>query len=278
MGMPKPKPWGPAPMRLSASEEMEKRHLNSLRDSEQHGMTRAEKNRIRELEAKAQTPDWDTYAQSGRPVPGYADQTIPRRAGMPSNIAQQRYAGHRDVGKLSGDPEYMVTPDGYGGLVERPPAKMTQSGWEDYPSRTEQYNQQLGQRQSDIDARSRQTQASAEAAARAQAQRQAEIRQSQLADLDRRIEFEKDNPLVERRRSASGRSFEAISPGQTYVVAEGADRLGGKFERMPFISREAYDQQRGKGSGRVLGRGKVRPKGVLGEEEQTLGQPTLLGG
>jgi len=277
MGMPKPKPWGPAPMKLSPSEAMEKRHLASLRDSEQHGMTRAEENRMIELEAKLQTPDWDTYAQSGRPVPSYADQTIPRRGGMPSSLGRERYAGHRDVGKLSGKPGYTV---GFSesGLIDRPPAKMTQSGWEEYPSGTEQYNQQFGQRQSDIDARSRQNQPSAEDAAKAQAQQQAAIRQSQLADLDRRIEFERDNPLIERRRSASGRSFEAISPGQTYVVAEGADRLGGKFERMPFISREAYDQQRGESSGRVLGRGKVRPKGVLGEDEETLGQPTLLGG
>lgn len=250
----------PSRKNLSPSEQKERTDLRQKHaewdDSGGPGLSRKEKNRLNELTSPVGTV----------------------RGGMRADQARTAYRGQKGAENIPNDPEWTVVSDGFGGVVARPPAKMTQSGWEEYPSRTEQYNQQFGQRQSDIDVRNRQNaQASAEAAARAQAQRQAEIRQSQLADLDRRIEFEKDNPLIERRQSASGRFFEAISPGQQYTVAAGGDRLSGKFERMPFISREEYNKQKGRGEQRILGRGRVRPKGVLGDEEETLGQSTVLG-
>jgi len=108
--------------------------------------------------------------------------------------------------------------------------------------------------------------------------RQAAIRQGKIDALNKRITFEKTNPLVERRKSATGRYFEAISPGQEYIRPEGADILAGEFKRLPFISREQYNIQVGETEERILGRGQVKKTGILGEEEEeTLGTKTLLG-
>jgi len=136
--------------------------------------------------------------------------------------------------------------------------------------------EEQARRQSEAEARAR-----AEAARREQ-ERLAAIRTQKIDDLNKRIEFEKTNPLVERRQSASGRYFEAISPGQKYNVPEGADILDGSFERLPFISRDQYNVNQGGDGGRILGKGKVKsrgskPQGVLGEDEETLGKKTILG-
>ena len=122
-------------------------------------------------------------------------------------------------------------------------------------------------------------------AADIEAQRQAAIQQQKYDDLTKRIEFEKTNPLTERRQSASGRMFEAISPGQQYVVPEGVKPnteswlTEGKFVRDPFVSPEQYSTMTGGAEQRILGKGKApKSKGVLGEEEkETLGTPTILG-
>ena len=118
----------------------------------------------------------------------------------------------------------------------------------------------------------------AKKAAEAEARRQAAIRKGKIDALNKRITFEKTNPLVERRKSASGRYFEAISPGQEYIRPEGADILAGEFKRLPFMSREKYNMQEGQTEERILGRGRVRKTGILGgEEEEKLGKKTLLG-
>ena len=121
--------------------------------------------------------------------------------------------------------------------------------------------------------------------AEAERQRQAAIQQQKFDALAKRIEFEKTNPLTARKKAASGRMFEAISPGQQYVLPEGvkpnteAWLTEGKFVRDPFVSPEQYSTMTGGAEQRVLGKGKApKSKGVLGEEqEETLGTPTILG-
>ena len=156
----------------------------------------------------------------------------------------------------------------------------------DFSAEKAEYEQQLADRDAQYaDQQREQAEANriaredaAKRAAEAEARRQAAIRQGKIDALNKRITFEKTNPLVERRKSASGRYFEAISPGQEYIRPEGADILAGEFKRLPFISREKYNMQEGQTEERILGRGKVRKTGILGgEEEEKLGKKTLLG-
>ena len=113
-------------------------------------------------------------------------------------------------------------------------------------------------------------------AAEAEAARQAAIRQQKIDNLNKRIEFEKTNVLKSTVRSATGKAFDVYSPGQKYVVPEGADILEGRFERLPNISLAEYRKQQGEtGSGRLLGRGGRKRSGVT-DEEEGLGTGTLL--
>ena len=112
--------------------------------------------------------------------------------------------------------------------------------------------------------------------AEAEAARAAAIRQQKIDNLNKRIEFEKTNVLKSTVHAATGKAFDVYSPGQKYVVPEGADILEGKFERLPNISLAEYrKQQKETGSGRLLGSGSKRKSGVTDEEER-LGTGTLL--
>ena len=194
-----------------------------------------------------------------------ATETRPSREleGVPLRIGS-------NVGKPEGyTPGLEMTGFGYGGGYGPEYAQR-------YLDRHDQYNQMVSDREA---ANKRSQQEAARRAEEARVRREAEIRQRKVDDLNKRIEFEKTNPLIERRQSASGRYFDAVSPGQSYVVPEGGDILEGKFERLPFISRSEYDKSQGSSGGRVLGRGRVgsQSRGILGDEEETLGKKTLLG-
>ena len=114
-------------------------------------------------------------------------------------------------------------------------------------------------------------------AAEAEAARAAAIRQQKVDNLNKRIEFEKSNVLKSTVSAATGKAFDVYSPGQKYVVPEGADFLEGSFERLPNISLAEYRKQQGEtGEGRLLGQGrKGRASGVTDDEED-LGSGTLL--
>ena len=194
-----------------------------------------------------------------------ATETRPSREleGVPLRIGS-------NVGKPEGYiPGLEMTGFGYGGGYG--PAYAQQD-----LDRHDQYNKMVGDREA---ANKRSQQEAARMAEEARIKREGEIRQRKVDDLNKRIEFEKTNPLVERRQSASGRYFEAVSPGQRYNVPDGSDILEGSFERLPFMSRSEYDKSQESDSGRTLGRGRVRSqnRGILGDEEETLGKKTLLG-
>ena len=114
-------------------------------------------------------------------------------------------------------------------------------------------------------------------AAEAEAARAAAIRQQKVDNLNKRIEFEETNVLKSTVNAATGKAFDVYSPGQKYVVPEGADFLEGSFERLPNISLAEYRKQQGEtGEGRLLGQGrKGRASGVIDDDED-LGSGTLL--
>lgn len=113
--------------------------------------------------------------------------------------------------------------------------------------------------------------------AEAEAARAAAIRQQKVDNLNKRIDFEKGNVLKSTVTAATGKPFDVYSPGQKYVVPEGADFLEGSFERLPNISLAEYRKQQGEtGEGRLLGQGrKGRASGVVDDDED-LGSGTLL--
>ena len=114
-------------------------------------------------------------------------------------------------------------------------------------------------------------------AAEAKAARAAAIRQQKIDNLNQRIEFEKTNVLKSTVNAATGKAFNVYSPGQKYVVPEGADILEGRFERLPSISLAEYRKQQGEtGSGRLLGKGGRRKFGVTDDDDEALGTGTLL--